>query len=484
MASPVHFLRWTQRWAVLIVLALILVALPIVVSWTYNYFTAFPEVISIASGSEGGRYHPFAESLAREIHEQLDVKVREISSRGSLENLLLLRAGKADFALYQPGVEEVLRIHDPDDFTEARAEVDLLPAGARNVAFVANLYSQPAHLVVRRGANIRTPADLEGKTVAVGLSLSGDYAMSLILLDHFDLTDKIQAVRLDFGEVEQAFEHGTIDAAFYTMGVHAPIFRRLARTDRCDFLDIPIGHALADKYIFVYQYEIPAGLYGYLPRAVPESTVKTVAVGAQLLTRADVNTNLVEAVTRTVLSKNFVRNNHLRELFEGQHEFALRTPDFPLHQGAQNVYDPELRPLVNPDFVASTEGIRSFFFAAAVAGFLGWQWLKKKREHKLEEYMSSLLEIERQQMSAHRDDGPSEVERLRKLLDKVTFLRQEALRKFSAHEFSGDRAADCFIQMCHSLSNKINAKISRHHLEARFDQLTEVIKENSARTDE
>ena len=92
--------------------------------------------------------------------------------------------------------------------------------------------------------------------------------------------------------------------------------------------------------------------------------------------------------------------------------------------------------------------------------------------------MDSLIEIERQQMSSLHPDVNNE-ESLKKLLAKVTFLRQEALHKFSAHEFSGDRAADCFIQMCHSLSNKIIAKISRQRMAKHFGELTEVIERNS-----
>ena len=50
-------------------------------------------------------------------------------------------------------------------------------------------------------------------------------------------------------------------------------------------------------------------------------------------------------------------------------------------------------------------------------------------------------------------------------------LREEALQNFSAHELNKDRAADCFIDMCHGLSNKIGLEISRRQLNKRFDEL-------------
>ncbi len=479
MSIFIELIRRTQKWSVLIVLAVSLIALPFFISWAYDALTALPEEITIAAGPKGGLYLPLSESLAEEIETQLQVKVHVISSNGSLENLLLLQAGKADFALYQPGVWEVIRTYDPDDLAEGEAKVGLLPEERKSVAFVANLYSQPAHFIVHRDANIRHPNDLQGKRVAVGLKHSGNYAMSLTLLEYFNLRDKVHALHLDMSEVEQAFQEDTIDAAFFTMGVHAPIFRRLAKTEKIDFIEIPNGKALSENYLYIYSHEIPAGLYSRFPVVVPDTEVKTVAAGAQLLTRADVKTNLVEAVTKIVLDKNFIRENQLGELFAGGYEFALRKPEFQTHQGAQNVYEPELRPLVNPDFILSIEHLRSFIFAAIVAIFLGWQWLKKQREDRLEQYMESLLDIERQQMFFPRSPDGSDIESLRQLLAKVTFLRQEALHKFSAHEFSGDRAADCFIQMCASLSNKINAKMSRRQLDKHFDELTEVIKQNS-----
>ena len=65
-------------------------------------------------------------------------------------------------------------------------------------------------------------------------------------------------------------------------------------------------------------------------------------------------------------------------------------------------------------------------------------------------------------------DGPA----LQILLDEVTALRQENLKQFSAHELNEDRATDAFLEMCHALSDKINAKL----LGWKIDRLGEKIK--------
>jgi hypothetical protein len=57
------------------------------------------------------------------------------------------------------------------------------------------------------------------------------------------------------------------------------------------------------------------------------------------------------------------------------------------------------------------------------------------------------------------------------MLDEVTLLRQEVLKDFSAHELRDDRAADCFLEMCHAISDKISAKLLRQRLAQGFDEL-------------
>ena len=51
---------------------------------------------------------------------------------------------------------------------------------------------------------------------------------------------------------------------------------------------------------------------------------------------------------------------------------------------------------------------------------------------------------------------------------------KRALEELAGHELNEDRAIDSLIQMCHALSNKLNAKISRQRLDQRFDEITKL----------
>ena len=471
-----------------------LILLPVGFWWLYLEITKFPERIVIATGSPRGRYREISKALKLEIEAKLDVKVEIFETDGSLGNLLSLRADKADFALYQPGTIEVLRVHPSQLVTIAENKAGLRsPAQeVENVAFVANLYLQPAHLIVRSGANIKNPAQLKKRTVNLGLLHSGDHAMGLVLLEHLGLEDDgdIKARYLTYDQIEDGMlkedlnGDEKLDATINTVGVPAQHLQELFKTGKCDILEIPHAKALARKHGFLSEFTIPAGLYHSQPPAKPAKDVKTVALSAQLLTHKDLNPHLIQEVTKIVLDKHFARQHDLHELLEGGKEFAQAKPEFPIHQGAQSVYDPEF----DIHLIESWEAAYSLAVSTVIAVFFGVQWLRKRKarnkEHKLDVYIQKLLDIEQRQLGLDEDAEANDVKLLQKLLDDVTLLRQTALRVFSIHELNEDRGADCFIEMCHALSNKINAKISRQRLDMCFAELVGVIERQTNSTNE
>ena len=357
--------------------------------------------------------------------------------------------------------------------------------GFNSVRFVACLYSEVLHVVVRREDEIQRLNDLNDKSVAVGKKGSGHYAMSRFLLSHFGLT--VNPEHLDNKEILRRLDAGTLDAAFITAGTRADIFLKLLTTGKHKLLGIPYWKALTQKETFLSKYTIHKGYYRSQEPIVPADDIHTVAVTAQLLTRNGVSERLVKKVAKLVLSEGFLKNNQLGELLKedlaGRRKFAQKSSGFEMHAGTLTFYDPELHPPVNPDFVEAMEGIRSFLVSLVIAAFFGFRWLRKRRarqtEHKLDRYIRSLLDLELRQVDLDvRSDG-SDVERLQKLLDEVTFLRQEALRELSAHELNEDRGTACFVDMCHELSQKINAKVTRQRFDKKFDELTAVIKKGN-----
>lgn len=457
-----------------ILVVILLISLPVILHQTYRWMTALPKQITIAAGHAEGRYYGMAQQLKAMLQEQLPIEVEILQTQGSLENLKLLRQGKADLGFYQPGAEFELteRKAKPADPKKAVSPV------TDQICFIANLYSQVVHVIVPLDSEIVTVGELKGKRVSIGQSGSGDLAVSLPLLDHLQLDlEEIEPAYLSYQQIEDEFDQNKLDAAIVTLGVEAPLLQKLLETGQYRLLEIPYIGALTRRETHFYPYEIPAGMYSRKQRVVPERNLPTVACGALLLTRESEPDDLVSVVTAQVLHQNFSRQMHLNELSTQGDTFARENQGFPVHDGADHVYNPELKPFMNSEFVEATEGMRSFIVSMLIAGYLLFHWFQKRREkakeHRLDRYIRQLVEIENQQLKLDGnkpEDGPA----LLTLLDDVTSLRQHTLKQFSAHELNEDRATDVFLEMCHALSDKINAKL----LGWKIDRLGEKIQED------
>ncbi|QDU08624.1 alkanesulfonate transporter substrate-binding subunit [Gimesia aquarii] len=449
----------------------LLVSLPVILHFTYQWMTALPSQITIAAGHPEGRYHGMAVQLKAMLEQRLPIDVEILETKGSLENLDLLRSGKADLGFYQPGTEFALASLKPVEAAKPKPQIHTMP----HICFIANLYSQVVHIIVPAESDIKSVNDLKGRRIAIGEQSSGDLAASVPLLQHFQLTlDEIEPAYLSYEEIEKQFGDNTLDAAIVTVGVQAPVLHNLLETGHYRILEIPYIGALTRKESHFYEYEIPAGMYRRAEPTVPVQNLQTVACGAHLLTREAVSAGLIAEVTSIILHQNFSRQMRLNELFAQGNTFARDNQGFPVHLGADHAYNPELKPFLNSEFVEATEGMRSFIVSILIAAYLLFRWVQNRRskakEHKLDRYIRQLVEIENKQMQLdgnNREDGVV----LHQLLDDVTCLRQETLKQFSAHELNEDRATDVFLEMCHALSDKINAKL----LGWKIDRLGETI---------
>ena len=116
-----------------------------------------PKEIRLATGSEGGVYHVLGEGLAKAIERELDVKVVIRETKGSSENIGLLRRGEVDFALVQN--DYAYRYNEePDRHGDAR----------ESILLVASLYTEAIHVVVAKGLDVLRLKHLYGKSVRLG----------------------------------------------------------------------------------------------------------------------------------------------------------------------------------------------------------------------------------------------------------------------------------------------------------------------------
>jgi len=305
---------------------------------------AMPAFFRIGTGGTAGVYFPLGSLIARvvaESHGAPDcapplpqpcgvpglLAVAQ-TSNGSVSNVDGMQAGAIEAGLVQ------------SDIAHGAFHANGIFAGkpaATRLRFVARLYPEAVHVVVRRNAGIQTIADLAGKRVSLDEPGSGTLAMARMLLAAHGLSEsrlRPEYVKPDLAAPRLAA--GQLDAFFFVGGWPVRTVADLASAGHVDILPVR-GEAAADllqRNPFLSHGTIPAGMYAGV------NAVETVTVSAQLLVRADLDDALVEGVLRQIWSERgqtLIRAGHPRgaDLALPQ---ALEARGIPLHPGAARFY--------------------------------------------------------------------------------------------------------------------------------------------------
>ena len=176
---------------------------------------------------------------------------------------------------------------------------------------------------------------------------------------------------MPYTELIDAFDRDEVDAAFITVGMKADVFQTLALTGKVRFLSVPNNEALAAMELHLSPFTVPRGIYQFDSEAVPRADIQTVATGAHLITRNDVESSLVEQITQEILKTPFQKENRLGELFEQGKAFAMSRPFFPVHDGALGGLQPGVKKLTKRRFCGEVGG-SAFIFRVAYCSWVLW----------------------------------------------------------------------------------------------------------------
>ena len=410
----------------------------------YNTHESLPQEIRIASGRGGGLYHTVTQHIAKHLEKRTGRPVRVIESDGSEANIDLLRTGDADLALIQT--------------------YSATPSG---VAGIAPLYPEMLHFIARRSKEIRSPKDLDGKRVALGLKGSAMLQTSRTVLAHYDVKN-VQDREEYFTTLDT---DPTIDAALVTTGWMNPSLEKLLqRGDDFELIDIDDPEGLAMRHPWFTATSIPRGLYsGKSP--VPPKPVRTVAVTALLTCRTDAPDRLVREALAALYETD------LRSSFPAVLSAkAARDYDAAvMHPSVAKYHDPsaELNRLSKSlEIIAKS---KEALFGICAFAFVIWGWIRRRRERiqeakdqeqkqKLDEFISRTLTVELEQMDV------SEPEKLRPFLRRVTHIKQEALRELTSEKVRGDQLFSIFLSQCAALSEKIQMRMIYGRISEATDQ--------------
>jgi len=285
--------------------------------------------ITIASGWVTGVYYPFAGAVSRILwmeKEKLGVRASVESSGASVANANLIENKDADLALIQNDIANY-----------AHYGLLMFKKPIKNMLGMATLYPETIQIQVRKGAGIKSVADLKGKRVAIGPLGSGTEQNTKQILEVYGITVKDLAKVEQLTSLESAdfMKDGRIDAAFYTTGVGAAVLTDTALMTSCDIVRIDDAHfkKLQKKYPFYSKDVVKAGAYKGL-----DSDAETVAVMAMLVARKGLKKDLVYNVTKAIFTHLDRLHSAHAKLKAVTLESAMDGMSIPLHPGAEQFF--------------------------------------------------------------------------------------------------------------------------------------------------
>ena len=187
------------------------------------------QLLSIASGGTGGVYYPLSGALANILSRELTgYQVTAEVTGGSVDNLKLIGAGRADLAMAMADAAWDA-YQGREKFAEAKVAVRVL----------AVLYANHMHVVTVKGSGIAGMRDLKGRRVSVGSAGSATEVMAMRVLEAYGLQEQVVRERLSVAESVNAMKDRKIDAFFWGGGLPTAAVSDLAGTPgvTIEFLD-------------------------------------------------------------------------------------------------------------------------------------------------------------------------------------------------------------------------------------------------------
>ncbi|MFO1395515.1 MAG: TAXI family TRAP transporter solute-binding subunit [Burkholderiales bacterium] len=297
----------------------------------------------IGTGGTAGTYYPIGGLIANAISNPPGsracneggscgapgVVATAVASNGSVANINGIQSGQLESGFTQSDV--AYWAYTGTGVYDGKPKVG-------DLRLIANLYPETIHLVARKGANIKTVADLKGKRVSLDEPGSGTLVDARIILGAYGITEKdIKAEFLKPNQAGDKMRDGGLDAFFFVGGYPTSAISELASAGGgIDLVPVtgPEVEKMMKEYKFFAADTIPANTY----KGVPE--VKTIAVGAQWVTSAKQPDALIYEITKAMW------NDNSRKLLDAGHAkgkaiqkaTATAGAGIPFHPGAEKFY--------------------------------------------------------------------------------------------------------------------------------------------------
>jgi TRAP transporter TAXI family solute receptor len=283
----------------------------------------------IGTGGTAGTYYPIGGMIANAISNPPNLVATAVASNGSVANINGIQSGTLESGFTQSDV--AYWAYTGTGVYEGKPKV-------ADLRLIANLYPETIHLVARKGANIKSVADLKGKRVSLDEPGSGTLVDARIILGAYGITEKdIKPEYLKPNQAGDKMRDGSLDAFFFVGGYPTSAISELASAGGGIDL-VPVTGPEVDKMLKQYAFFAPDTIPANTYKGVGE--VKTIAVGAQWVTSAKLPEALIYEITKAMW------NDSTRKLLDAGHAkgraitkaSATAGAGIPFHPGAEKFY--------------------------------------------------------------------------------------------------------------------------------------------------
>jgi hypothetical protein len=286
------------------------------------------QFVTILTGGSSGPYFALGGAVSNLLNEKLSYVNASVESTGaSAVNSTKIGTGEAEIAFAMNNVVS-FAYNGAESFAE-KGQFD-------NIRGIAALYPNHCQVITLEGNGISEIGDLVGKKVGVGAPGSGTEVDARNILGVHGITyDDIDEDFLSYAEAIEQLKNGTVDASFLTSGLPNATIMDLSTTH--DVVVVPIrADKVAELALEIPYYKtevVPAGTYDN------ETDVETAAVVSMLITREDLDEQVVYDITKVIFENlQTLRDTHsvakkidVTKYYEGM--------PVPLHAGAERYFE-------------------------------------------------------------------------------------------------------------------------------------------------
>ncbi len=304
-----------------------------------------PKFFRIGTGSAGGTYFPIGGTIANGISSPPGSRPCDKGGQCGVPGLIAIAQSTTASVFNNAAVQngELEAGLAAADVTRSmylgKGKFEGKPHPKLRV--IANLYPEDLHLVLPKGASIKSLADLKGKRVGIAQAGSGTQVAVLQMLEAWGVNrDNMEEAELNNSQSAERLADGQLDAYFYAAGWPVAAMVQLASTKGMSL------HSFSQDDLVKINEIIPAYIPSKIPAGAYEGMAKDVltpAVSALLVVSSDQSEELIYGITKALWNKN------TRKLLDNGHakgkqitmETALDGVEalgVPLHPGAEKFY--------------------------------------------------------------------------------------------------------------------------------------------------